>query len=97
MTGRAVAACGTRAGYMRHKRRGEEPCEPCAEANRAYFRAWRRTHPDVYKRRHSQGAARGRALTRLAQEQPGRYRALYGEELRRQRREGEGDGRAGDR
>lgn len=91
MTGRP-AACGTRAGYMRHKRAGEDACEPCKEANRAYFRVWRRTHPDVYGRRYNRGAARGRALTRLAREQPDRFRELYDEELPHQ--EGDGDGRA---
>lgn len=32
--GRAVAPCGTRAAFQRHRYRGEEPCEPCVEANR---------------------------------------------------------------
>lgn len=29
---------GTRAAYRRHRRRGELPCWPCAEASRAYDR-----------------------------------------------------------
>jgi hypothetical protein len=29
---------GTRRGYQRHRKAGEEACGPCLEANRAYFR-----------------------------------------------------------
>lgn len=35
---RDLKPCGTRAAYQRHKRRGEEPCEACAEALRAHYR-----------------------------------------------------------
>jgi hypothetical protein len=38
----APEVCGTRAAYMRHRRRGEDPCDPCSEANNAYTSAWRR-------------------------------------------------------
>lgn len=31
--------CGTRAAYRRHLAHGEEPCEPCDAANKAYDRA----------------------------------------------------------
>ena len=31
--------CGTRAAYVRHRRHGEEPCEPCKLANAATSRA----------------------------------------------------------
>lgn len=30
------ARCGTRAGWKKHKRNDEEPCDPCIEANRKY-------------------------------------------------------------
>lgn len=33
---RAEAECGTRAGYFRHRRKGEPACEPCLEAHNAY-------------------------------------------------------------
>lgn len=33
--------CGTQAAYQRHRKRGETPCQPCVEANRAYMRKWR--------------------------------------------------------
>jgi hypothetical protein len=73
---------------MRHKRAGEDPCAACVEANRAYFRAWRKTHPNVYSRLFSRGAARNRALTRLAREQPARFRELYADELGAEERKG---------
>ena len=31
-----LIGCGTRAGYQQHKRIGEDACEACADANRAY-------------------------------------------------------------
>lgn len=36
-----IQPCGTRAGYDRHKRRGEPACDPCREACREYTRAYR--------------------------------------------------------
>lgn len=33
------APCGTRSGYVRHLRRGDQACTPCQEAERAYKRA----------------------------------------------------------
>lgn len=32
---RELAPCGTPAAYRRHKRKGEDVCGPCAEANRS--------------------------------------------------------------
>lgn len=37
---RKVALCGTTAGYTRHKRLKESPCDPCRAANAEYQRAW---------------------------------------------------------
>ena len=34
-----VAPCGTPAGYVRHRRAGEQPCADCTTANAAYKRA----------------------------------------------------------
>lgn len=31
--------CGTRAGYVQHRRHGQEPCLPCRVANAAYSSA----------------------------------------------------------
>lgn len=36
-----AAACGTYAGWARHKRHAEPPCEPCVTAQRAYHRTYR--------------------------------------------------------
>lgn len=36
-----IQPCGTRAGYIRHRHDGEPICEPCRQANIAYFRAYR--------------------------------------------------------
>lgn len=36
---RPLRPCGTHAAWERHKRRGEEPCPACTEAERAYQRA----------------------------------------------------------
>lgn len=33
---RPVAECGTRAGYMRHRNKGEQACDPCRKANTDY-------------------------------------------------------------
>jgi hypothetical protein len=35
---RPLAPCGTRAAYVRHRRRGEEPCVPCLDATAAEAR-----------------------------------------------------------
>jgi hypothetical protein len=35
-------ACGTNAGYARHRRLKEAPCHPCAEAMRKYYWEYRR-------------------------------------------------------
>ena len=39
---RKLQPCGTRAAYTRHKRRSEDPCGPCEEANRADARRRRK-------------------------------------------------------
>jgi WhiB family transcriptional regulator, redox-sensing transcriptional regulator len=36
--GRPAARCGTRGGYMHHRRLNEKPCEACRDAHRAYNR-----------------------------------------------------------
>lgn len=32
-----TAVCGTLSAYSRHRRHGEDPCDACAEAARAYY------------------------------------------------------------
>lgn len=46
---RARAGCGTYSGFQQHYRAGQEPCDPCLAARRAYqvtqvraARAWKR-------------------------------------------------------
>lgn len=38
-----LAPCGTVAAYARHRRRGEDACDACREANTEKGRAWRDT------------------------------------------------------
>lgn len=65
--------CGTVAAYMRHYRRGEEPCDACLQAKR-----------DRYKQIGSDRAlARARAEVRLRSEYPRRFQELVREELAR--------------
>jgi hypothetical protein len=35
-------ACGTKSGYQKHTRAGEQPCAQCTEANRDYMREYRK-------------------------------------------------------
>lgn len=47
--------CGTYAGFMRHKRNGEGPCDPCRTAERLYMlprqRAWRERNAERERER----------------------------------------------
>lgn len=70
----APILCGTRAGYTRHLRNGETPCEECKGANTLWQRLYRARTGRQYE------TARSRALTRLAQKHPDEYRAIYREE-----------------
>lgn len=36
------AACGTNAGCIAHRKKHEQPCEPCLAAAAAHMRAYRR-------------------------------------------------------
>ncbi|MCW2768526.1 MAG: hypothetical protein JWO11_4485 [Nocardioides sp.] len=50
------------------------------DALNAYMREWR-SRPEVQRRERAKAAARSRALTRLADEHPERYRELLVDEL----------------
>lgn len=65
--------CGTRRGYDVHRKRGEEPCQPCRDANNAYHRAYART-------RHAMRRATNAAATLAAYRPapPPVYRTLPG-------------------
>jgi hypothetical protein len=46
-------ACGTDAGYQRHQRAGETPCQPCIDAHGTKTREWAAN----YRARQRQGGA----------------------------------------
>jgi hypothetical protein len=74
---------GTPAAYQRHHRVGDPPCDDCLAAHAAYQRGIRERNPIVRRRQHRTQDARRRALARLAEEQPARFKVLYAEELSR--------------
>jgi len=62
-----MSKCGTYGGYQAHRRRGEDACNPCREANTTYQREYRR-HPDrrVVARDQSEAYTRASAELRVA-------------------------------
>jgi hypothetical protein len=76
--------CGSYTGFNRHKKAGEEACEPCRLARNEYHRTYR-SRPEVKAKRLAAKSARERALTRLGREYPHRLRQLLWEETRRDR------------
>ena len=44
---RKPAPCGTYAGYQRHRRDREVPCEACAPMAAAYVRGWRQRKGEI--------------------------------------------------
>jgi hypothetical protein len=44
---KATADCGTRTGFNAHRNRGEDPCQPCRDADNAYRAGWRAVTPRV--------------------------------------------------
>lgn len=83
----APLLCGTRAGYIRHVRAGEPPCEDCKAAHTLYMRLWRARGGRA--KSNAVQSARGKAMHRLARMHPTDYRALYREERQKQRDQGE--------
>lgn len=75
--------CGTYAGYQVHTKERTEPCPPCRRANADYMRALRARNPELLNKESLYGAARSRALTRLAALHPGQYEILIAQELDR--------------
>ena len=41
--------CGTHAGYVGHRDRNENYCEPCRQANTEYFRVWRANNRERHR------------------------------------------------
>lgn len=77
-----VQPCGSYAGYRGHVKRGEEPCEPCRDANRRYMADYRTRRPEVREADISALAARGRATKRLISLHRDEFYALLAEEKR---------------
>lgn len=75
------ATCGTYAGYQRHKRRGDLPCDGCRDANRRYMAEYRE-RPEVRLRIRQLSAARDRALEALRRRHPGEFERLFDRERR---------------
>lgn len=83
----APLLCGTSAGYMRHLRARETPCEDCKAAHSLYMKLWR-ARPGNMQRVTDANEARRRAQARLARMHPTQYRLLYQEERQKQREQG---------
>ena len=75
-----MSGCGTQAGYQAHRKRGEDACEACRQANRSYMNAYNRRNPGSQEKYREKAAVRDRALERLAHEYPERFMELYYEE-----------------
>ena len=58
---RDLAPCGTEAAYRRHRRRGEDTCEPCRQANAR--KAAGRKEADNARRRERYAQARAEGLS----------------------------------
>ncbi len=74
---------GTYAGLQAHKRRSEEPCQPCKDAGAAYMRKFRKERPLARESDRWFNGTRSAALERLASEYPARFRELLEEERAR--------------
>lgn len=79
-------ARGTIAGYGRHVRRGEKPCEKCRAAMNAYNRERRHrweSNPATKAADRLRRKARARALAALAKRHPQEFAALQRIEIGR--------------
>lgn len=75
--GRAdLARCGTYAGYQRHVKRREEPCDGCRAAASTYMAEGRRRNPWYRARQTASAGVRSRALRRLAERHPDEFAAV---------------------
>lgn len=76
-----IAKCGTYSGWNRHIKRGEEPCDPCVLAQRAYAADWRASNPRKLANYAARRHAAYRALVALRARHYREYYNLYQEEL----------------
>jgi hypothetical protein len=70
---RTSTECGTLAGRRRHRRKGEEPCDPCKTAEATAQRDYRQAHAE-------DRAARKAAVNALTADNPDRFELLLKEE-----------------
>lgn len=75
-----TGACGTYAGFQRHRRMGEPACDDCRLATRDYVRHYRQ-RPGKMARQQEVNRARLRAMVELSHRYPDEYRTLYTSEL----------------
>ena len=76
--------CGEYAGYLSHKRYGEEVCPACQRARREYARgndAKRNRSPEARARELTMEMCRRRAHRKLAQEYPERFAEIFQAEV----------------
>jgi hypothetical protein len=66
---------------MSEQRAPTTTCDGCRQANREYQRRYRAERPDVRQQEAADNRARLRALRRLAEEFPDRFRQLVVEEV----------------
>ena len=71
---------GSPAGRVQHRKDGERPCIPCADAHRDYMRAWR-SDPEHRRQTNLVNSAASRALWLLKDQHRDEYDALYAEQL----------------
>ena len=75
-------ACGTYAGYQRHRCLGQPPCAACKEASRVYHANRRAGSKAARDADRIWNRTRSAALEQLAREHPERFTAIL-RELRR--------------
>lgn len=74
---------GTYGGYQVHRRRGEEACPSCLDAQAAYMRQLREANPDLRVRERNRQHAYDRATQRLRDAHRAEMQRYYREELGR--------------
>ena len=67
---------GTYAGYLAHKRAGQEACWECRNANADKIRRWRDKNPDRAQYFADQNALKQRALHELGRRHPTELREI---------------------
>lgn len=76
---RDLRPCGTQAAWARHRRKGEEPCEACKQANRDHVREWVLRNPDKVRANQKRWADKHRDKERV------RNRARYAANIDKER------------